>query len=448
MEKLLKQMVAAAQKDGSINTKNWDRMAVPSLNPNQPASDSSKLPQSVRNYIYRAYGSCKTKGQKDSMERSLKQLISTSQSDGSLHTKNWDSMPVPLVLDAPHSEQLELAQSIADKIGEPEKKKNKKNKKPKRDDSLLQMNEKRAARFGDVVVVAKKKKSKSNKFFTATPEFGEDGNFDLDSLRVVGTCENLEKKYLRLTSAPDPSTVRPVRVLKQTLDMLLNKWEAKSDYDASSVYLYVSEQFRSMRQDLTVQNVKTVFAVNVYEKNARIAIEMGDMHEFNACQTQLWSLYTFGDKEHTKNLEEFTSYRILYFEYTKNYIELGATYAHKNFLGLENDVINHAELVRRAVDDCNWVRFKLLYKNAPNMNRLFMKILLVNFRKRVLKNVLKSRMKAIPYQQVTKRLDFGIENDFVNMREFLEENLVVFKNNNEEVTVDIAKSLKKMSENH
>jgi len=31
---------------------------------------------------------------------------------------------------------------------------------------------------------------------------------DWDQMTIKGTCQKVEKKYLRLTSAPDPSTVR------------------------------------------------------------------------------------------------------------------------------------------------------------------------------------------------------------------------------------------------
>ena len=40
-------------------------------------------------------------------------------------------------------------------------------------------------------------------------------DFDPESLKVVGTCQELEKHYFRLTSAPNPETVRPEAVLRR-----------------------------------------------------------------------------------------------------------------------------------------------------------------------------------------------------------------------------------------
>jgi hypothetical protein len=85
----------------------------------------------------------------------------------------------------------------------------------------------------------------------------------------------LEKSYLRLTSVrnispplhsitnliyqfwsgavrrpdsqePDPADVRPLPVLRQTLDLLKKKWKEEENY------AYICDQFKSLRQDLTV----------------------------------------------------------------------------------------------------------------------------------------------------------------------------------------------------
>ena len=55
-----------------------------------------------------------------------------------------------------------------------------------------------------------------------------DDDFEQLSVKqqIVGTCETLEKEFVRLQHgvAPDPSQVRPERVLKVALKVLVRKW--------------------------------------------------------------------------------------------------------------------------------------------------------------------------------------------------------------------------------
>lgn len=175
---------------------------------------------------------------------------------------------------------------------------------------------------------------------------------------VVGTCQKLEKNYFRLTSAPKPEEVRPLPVLKDMMNLLRKKWKTEHNYN------YANDQFKSLRQDLTVQRIKNDFTVLVYEAHARIALEMGDMGEYNQCQTQLKALYKLklGGRP-----EEFTAYRILYFIYTCNRTDMNDALADLTEGDKQMEGVKHALQVRAALASGNYHRFFRLYQDTPFM---------------------------------------------------------------------------------
>ena len=180
---------------------------------------------------------------------------------------------------------------------------------------------------------------------------------------IIGRCQDLEKKYFRLTSAPNPDTVRPLHVLEKTLDHLKKKWRREKKYP------YICDQFKSLRQDLTVQRIKTSFTVDAYEIHARIALEEGDLSEYNQCQTQLRALYVQNLGGHPF---EFLAYRILYFLHTSNRTDMNDVLADLTPTEKRHPAVKHALDARSALALGNYHRFFQLYLDTPNMGAYLM----------------------------------------------------------------------------
>jgi SAC3 family protein LENG8/THP3 len=198
---------------------------------------------------------------------------------------------------------------------------------------------------------------------------------------VVGKCMTLEKKYFRLTAPPNPETVRPLHILKQTLELLKKKWRKEGNYS------YICDQFKSLRQDLTVQHIKDKFTVEVYEIHARIALEKGDLGEYNQCQTQLRALYA---QKLGGNPMEFKAYRILYFIHTCNRTALNDVLTDLTTAEKEDPAIKHALNARSALALGNYHKFFRLYLETPNMGAYLMDMFVVRERLAALANICKA----------------------------------------------------------
>ncbi|KAL9933781.1 hypothetical protein V8E36_007439 [Tilletia maclaganii] len=228
-------------------------------------------------------------------------------------------------------------------------------------------------------------------------EVADPNVIDWDASTIVGTSQTLEKPYLRLTSAPDPRTVRPLPTLRLTLDLLARKWREEGDYN------YICDQFKSMRQDLTVQRIKNDFTVKVYEIHARIALEKGDLGEYNQCQSQLRTLYAYNIPGSEM---EFLAYRILYLLHTRNQREVNSLMTELKPAARKNPAVSHALSVRLALATGNYHRFFQLYLNAPNMNAYIMDHFVERERVNGLVIMAKSFRPSVPFSLIVSEFAF------------------------------------------
>ncbi|KAL4869376.1 hypothetical protein BDV12DRAFT_168031 [Aspergillus spectabilis] len=226
---------------------------------------------------------------------------------------------------------------------------------------------------------------------------------------VVGRCQDLEKNYFRLTSAPNPDTVRPLPVLMKTLDLLKKKWKKDNNYT------YICDQFKSLRQDLTVQHIRNEFTVSVYEIHARIALEKGDLGEYNQCQTQLRALYAQQLGGHPT---EFKAYRILYFIHTRNWTAMNDSLADLTPVDKQSVAVKHALDVRSALALGNYHRFFQLYLDTPNMGAYLMDMFVDRERLSALSVICKSYKPDVNLRFITEEL--GFESDEQSARFILD----------------------------
>lgn len=368
-------------------------MPAASEQPVQPQQQQKvDWPDSVRRYVQRSFqeSNIDSTVSRTDMEARLKQTIRYTQDNGLMHSTNWDMMPLPQQMIKTERQQAIIAtmnippgyeQATAaalDAVANPKKRRSTdfssdlgqengtavtspwKSNQNKMSASLQDRISRPTA---DNAASAKSKFQKNTDKRQRRGDGGYVSAYRSPSPEptagpTVGLNTNLEKRYLRLTSAPKPADVRPEHILRQTLDLLKKKWRKEGNY------AYICDQFKSLRQDLTVQRIRNEFTVSVYEIHARIALEKGDLGEYNQCQTQLRVLYASGIKG--SNIE-FKAYRILYFLHTANRSALNDAILDLTSAEKEERAIKHALSVRSALALGNHHKFFQLYLDVPNM---------------------------------------------------------------------------------
>ena len=228
-----------------------------------------------------------------------------------------------------------------------------------------------------------------------------------DTFTVKGASEALEKSYFRLTSAPDPATVRPSAVLERALAHVLAKHEAERDY------FWTCDQLKAMRQDLTVQRIRSALTVRVYEEHARLAVLNADVVNYNQCATQLLELYR-SDLEGCK--AEFAAYRVLYCLATSdlnaarhvdtlNALKTVCCGAQADEL-MTQPCVRHALDVRKAVYANAYVTLWRLARESHNLNAVFVEQILEKCRFAALNTLVRSYRPSLTLAAAARMLGF------------------------------------------
>lgn len=400
----------------------------------KPAVEKHKRdwPLPVRHYVQRAFAAENSIPgiSKQEMEVKLKQIISESVEMNTLLTVDWDSLLLPQQLICKEREKkrkipetltsgrdismLTVQDTNIQSTNTPSKKRKSSDLEPTKNghesnppwrsttnsynlfEDRISYPEKRPCQGQDIAGKGTSKShhnldNRKKRFDEGPPgslplqhfplNKGTSSSSDEEQGPIIGRCQDLEKKYFRLTSAPNPDTVRPLAILEKTLAHLKIKWKKENNYS------YICDQFKSLRQDLTVQHIKNDFTVNVYEIHARIALEKGDLGEYNQCQTQLRALYSQNLGGHPT---EFKAYRILYFIHTSNRTDMNDVLADLTPAEKNDPAVKHALDTRSALALGNYHRFFQLYLDTPNMGAYLTDMFVNRERLAALSNICKS----------------------------------------------------------
>ncbi|SCU81805.1 LANO_0B04236g1_1 [Lachancea nothofagi CBS 11611] len=257
-----------------------------------------------------------------------------------------------------------------------------------KDSKEAERRKKRMERFSDTSNNTKKNRNDSDENFANLNAISTNFyKFDKNK-PVVGRCQTLEKKYLRLTSEPKPDLVRPLNVLKKAFELIMRKHKNK---EAS--YSYLCDQFKSLRQDLRIQIIENQFTLKVYQTHARLALENNDIGEFNQCQSRLGQLFELPNITKS-NLEEFVNYRILYYLMMNNHNsvnELKLKYlAAENLAVYRHPVVRHALEMARSLLVGDYHSFFKLYSMTSGPSKCLVNTFINRERLRALDTISKS----------------------------------------------------------
>lgn len=251
---------------------------------------------------------------------------------------------------------------------------------------------------------------------------------------IVGTSTKLEKSYLRLTTFPKAQDVRPLPILQRSLQHIKTKYIKEEDF------LWANEQLKAVRQDMTVQGIRSDFCVEVYETHARILLERGDLNEFNQCQSMIRTLTSterisvVGDNnddepwkksdglchQTPQHKDEFQAYQLIYSLVQNSWTDLTKALGGTDTSGHS---CQHAVLVVKSVIHNDYHGFFRLYESAPHLSAYLMDFLVKRVRSEAYDRIVASYRPTMGIEYFREALQFP---NLEETRHFLKTSGAVF----------------------
>jgi SAC3 family protein LENG8/THP3 len=299
----------------------------------------------------------------------------------------------------------------------------------------------------------------------------------LDGTPFVGTNQQLEKSYLRLTTFPRREDVRPLPILIKALEHVKRKYQQNEDFE------WCNDQLKSIRQDITVQSIRDhPLVLDVYQTHARVLLEQGDLSEFNQCLTNLLQLYRSmphpppkEDRYWSKVLQaegEFRAYSVLYslihktpldrivnlrrrlmqqeedarlssssqsnpntsqhrkkrrrrsgYEPSDDQVSRTTPQSTTRWFSSMSEEETDAWNVVRAVEEGRFTHFFRLYSNAPHMSPYLMDFLVQRVRTQAYRVLVAAHRPTLSLEYLQQQLQFDSEPE---LRDFLRQQNVVY----------------------
>lgn len=355
--------------------------APPASAPSSSASKSdSEWPPALRKFIERCFEQMLEKDRSE-METKLYAMVADAKASNTLWTRDWAKMAIPVTssqLSAPSHQPTTYASitssnkkkgalavapfaspSTPTSYASKKADKRAKRKQAEEEEEEAARKASRASRFRDTTSAATAKTSSSS----APSPWGYGSFIEVSSYEdtepIVGTSTTLEKPYLRLTERPNPSSVRPLSVLKKSLALMREKKHSGAPWKE-----YLSGQMQSIRQDIIIQAIADEFALEVYETNARWCLEHDDIPEFKRCLLRIDEFYNHLDLT-SEHQDEFSCYALLFHLLPEDFPSLNAelaTLAHGRKKLSQS--LRHCVRICEAYVDNNWSLFFQLSKTT------------------------------------------------------------------------------------